>query len=291
MSNLTQRILVAAIGIPIVIYVCFQSYSLLGLSLIMALLAVHEFYGLAKAKGFVPQVWIGMTLCAAIVLGFAPFRLHIHSETSDLMPLLLIAGVVATMTAELFRGYPNPLAQMSATIAGAVYVGVGLGGFFGVHEFFFIRAALGAATPSGANISLQAGYFTITMLVSIWMCDSAAFFVGRKLGKHKIAVSVSPNKSWEGGIAGIIGAMLTWWAVRQFIPEMAGISITTVLAMGVIVGVLGQIGDFAESMLKRDAGVKDSSNLIPGHGGVLDRLDSILFVAPITYFYLHVFGV
>ena len=291
MSNLTQRILVAAIGIPIVVYICFQSFSLLGLSLIIALLAVHEFYGLAKAKGFVPQVAIGMALTAAIVLGFAPFRLHIHSETSDLMPLLLIAGVIATMTAEMFRGYPNPIVQISTTLAGAVYVGVGLGGFFGVHEYFFIHAALGSASMATSEISLQAGYFTVSMLASIWICDSAAYFIGKPFGKHKIAPSISPNKSWEGGIAGLIAAIATWAAARALIPELAGISIVTVFAMGIIVGVLGQIGDFAESLLKRDAGVKDSSSLIPGHGGVLDRIDSILFVAPITYFYLSVFGV
>jgi phosphatidate cytidylyltransferase len=290
MSNLTQRIIVAAIGIPIVIYVSFKPFSLLGLVLIFALIAVHEFYGLAKVKGFVPQVGIGMTLTAFIVLSFAHFRLPAVSLTSDLLPLVLILGVIATMTAELWKGYPNPLVQIAITLAGAVYVGIGLGGFYGVHEYFFIHAAMAQTAQSVPDLVQTAAYFTIAMLASIWICDSAAFAVGRKIGKHKIAARVSPNKSWEGGIAGLMAAILVWFAVRAFAPPLYNISIVTCIAMGLIVGVFGQIGDFAESLIKRDAGVKDSSTLIPGHGGVLDRLDSILFVAPLTYLYLHLFG-
>ena len=290
MSNLTQRILVAAVGIPIVIYVTFKPYSLLGLVLIFALLAVHEFYGLAKAKGFVPQVTIGMILTALIVLSFAHFRLPVHIETSDLLPLVLIGGVVATMTAELFKGYPNPLAQIALTLAGALYICIGIGGLYGVHEYFFIQAAVTHSDKPVADLVLEAGYFTITMLASIWICDTAAFMAGRKMGKHKILERVSPNKTWEGGIAGAIAAIAVWLLVREFVPPLATISVMTCIAMGLIVGVLGQAGDFAESLLKRDAGVKDSSALIPGHGGVLDRLDSILFVSPLAYLYLHIFG-
>jgi phosphatidate cytidylyltransferase len=199
-------------------------------------------------------------------------------------------GVIATMTAELWKGYPNPLVQIAITLAGAVYVGIGLGGFYGVHEYFFIHAAMAQTAQSVPDLVQTAAYFTIAMLASIWICDSAAFAVGRKIGKHKIAARVSPNKSWEGGIAGLMAAILVWFAVRAFAPPLYNISIVTCIAMGLIVGVFGQIGDFAESLIKRDAGVKDSSTLIPGHGGVLDRLDSILFVAPLTYLYLHLFG-
>ena len=290
LSNLTQRILVAAIGIPIVVYVTFKPYSLLGLVLIFALLAVHEFYGLAKIKGFVPQVTIGMTLTAFIILSFAHFRLPSISATSDLLPLILIAGVVATMTAELFKGYPNPLVQIAITLAGAVYIGIGLGGLYGVHEYFFIHAATSHSGEPVADLVQTAAYFTIAMLASIWICDSAAFTVGRKMGKHIIAERISPHKTWEGGVAGLAAAILTWFLVRAFVPALANVSVTTCIVMGLIVGVLGQTGDFAESLLKRDAGIKDSSTLIPGHGGVLDRLDSILFVAPLTYLYLHLFG-
>jgi phosphatidate cytidylyltransferase len=292
MSILTQRVLVAAIGIPVVVWIAlYRPLGLLGLTLIAALLAVHEFYGLAKAKGFVPQVAIGMALTVLIVLGFARIplvrmaaALHLNitfsTLTIDFLPLVMIAGVIATLTAELFKGYPNPFVQVAVTLAGAAYIGFCMGGFYGVHQFFY----------DPKNESLLAGYFIITMLASIWICDTAAYFVGRTIGKNKIAERVSPNKTWEGGIAGLVAAILTWIVAPMIVSDLSILSKATLIAMGLIVGVFGQIGDFAESMLKRDAGVKDSSTLIPGHGGVLDRLDSILFVAPLSYLYLHLFG-
>ena len=292
MSNLAQRILVAVIAIPIIIYVSFMPYSLLGLTVIFALVAVHEFYGLAKMKGFIPQIYIGLVLTAFIVISFAhseilraAFGLRAHVEVATLtlffLPIVMIAGLLATLTAELFKGYRNPLAHISITLAGAVYIGFGLGGFYGIREML--------SGPTGA--SDQGPIFLITMLASIWICDSAAFTVGRKMGKHKIAERVSPHKTWEGGIAGFIAAIIVWLIARAYIVGLEEVSLATAIAMGIIVGVIGQIGDFAESMLKRDAGVKDSSTLIPGHGGVLDRIDSILFVAPCAYLWLHLFGV
>lgn len=292
MSNLTQRILVAVISIPIIVYlIFFKPFGFLGLLLIVALLALHEFYGLAKAKGFYSQVNIGMVLTALIVLSFARFQivhvaqfLHLHLSlallTIYLLPLIMIAGVIAVFTSELFKGYPNPFVQVSLSLAGAIYVGFGLGAFFGIREALITQNATGTS----------AAFFIVTILASIWICDSAAFAVGRKMGRNKIAERVSPNKTWEGGIAGLIAAILTWIIAISFIDDLKEVSIVTAIAMGIIVGIFGQIGDFAESMLKRDAGVKDSSTLIPGHGGVLDRIDSILFVAPLAYLYLQLFG-
>ena len=286
-----QRVLVAVIGIPIVIYIVMaKPFGLLGLVAIAALLAVHEFYNLAKAKGFVPQIGIGMAITAAIVLSFAQFRMRVHVETTDIITLIMIAGFLATLTADLFKGYPNPFVQVCVTIAGAVYLGFGAGAVFGVHEYFYLHAAAARINMLPAATSSEAGYFTIVLLASIWICDSAAYFVGRAFGKHKIAVKVSPNKSWEGGIAGLIAAIATWVAAVSTIEALAPVQMSTAIVMGLIAGVLGQVGDFAESMLKRDVGVKDSSTLIPGHGGVLDRLDSILFVFPAAFLYLHLFG-
>ena len=291
MSNLVQRVLVALIGIPIVVYiVMFRPFGLLGLVAIAALIAVHEFYNLAKAKGFIPQIGIGMLMTALIVLSFAQFRLRVHLETTEAITLILIGGTIATLTAELFKGYPNPFVQISTTLAGALYIGLGCGAIFGVHEYFYINAAASRLDMLPAATSSEAGYFTIVLLASIWICDSGAYFVGRTFGKHKIAVKVCPNKSWEGGIAGLIAAIITWVAAVSSIEALAPVHMSTAIVMGLISGILGQIGDFAESQLKRDVGVKDSSALIPGHGGVLDRLDSILFVFPTAFLYLHLCG-
>ena len=290
MSNLAKRVLVAIIAIPIIIYIAFKPYSLLGLTIIVALLAVHEFYGLLKAKGFVPQVTLGMILTACTVLTFAHFRLPVK-PTTELLPFVLMIGVIAVLIAELVKGYPNPSVQVSVTLAGALYVGMGLGGLYGVHEYFYIRAAENSLLIDPKLITIQAGYFLVAMLASIWMCDSAAYFVGRSIGRHKIAERVSPNKTWEGGIAGLVAAVAAWIIARAYIGGLEEVSLSSAITMGLLVGTMGQVGDFAKSMFKRDAGVKDSSTLIPGHGGVLDRIDSLLFVAPLTNMYLHLFGI
>jgi phosphatidate cytidylyltransferase len=293
MSNLAKRVLVAIIAIPIICYIIiFKPFGLLGLTLIVALLAVHEFYSLVKTKGFVPQISIGMTLTALIVISFAHIPLlravaflHLHLSiatlTIYLLPLIMIAGVITIFTSELFKGYPNPIVQVSVTLAGVVYIGFGLGAFFGIREILY----------DGNDPSSNSTFFLIMMLASIWICDSAAYFIGKPFGRHKIAKLISPNKSWEGGIAGLVAAIAAWLVARTYIGGFQEVSVSTAIAMGMIVGVFGQIGDFAESMLKRDAGVKDSSTLIPGHGGVLDRIDSILFVAPLVYLYLQLFGI
>ena len=290
-SNLTQRIMVAVVAIPLVIYlVMFKPIALLGLSIILGLITVHEFYGLAKVKGFVPLTTIGLTIAAAIILSFAHFRLGITLATTDLISLILCVGVPLILAVELFRGYPNPTVQVSLTLAGALYGGIGVGALYGVREYFFESEVL-RNTLSALDLSLMAGCFVVTLLASIWICDTAAFAFGKMLGKHKIAPRVSPNKTWEGAVSGVVFAVLTWIAATTWVPYLHSISLHTSLIMGLIAGVVGQIGDFAESQFKRDVGVKDSSTLIPGHGGMLDRLDSILFVSPIAYVYLHLFGV
>ncbi len=125
---------------------------------------------------------------------------------------------------------------------------------------------------------------TITVFAIIWICDSAAFHVGAPWGKHKLFPRVSPQKSWEGAIAGclfgIAAAIAAKYIALPFLP------LTGAILIGAVVGTIGQLGDLTESLLKRDAGVKDSSKLIPGHGGAFDRFDSVLMVSPCVYLYL-----
>jgi phosphatidate cytidylyltransferase len=118
------------------------------------------------------------------------------------------------------------------------------------------------------------------------VCDSSAYFFGKAYGKHKLYPEVSPKKSWEGAIAGLIGAIVSFTLLNYFfIPQFP---ILYSLIAGVLIGITGQIGDLAESQLKRDAGIKDSSDLLPGHGGILDRFDSALFVFPVLTIFLFV---
>ncbi|MBK7257385.1 MAG: phosphatidate cytidylyltransferase [Ignavibacteriae bacterium] len=137
---------------------------------------------------------------------------------------------------------------------------------------------------TAATIYRWGAWTVLTIFAAIWVCDSAAYFAGRAFGKHKLFERVSPKKTWEGAIAGFLGAIAAFLIMQALV--LPYLTVTQALVCGMIVGIFGQLGDLVESLLKRDAGVKDSSSLIPGHGGVLDRFDSILFVSPLLFLYL-----
>jgi phosphatidate cytidylyltransferase len=287
MNNLVQRVLVAAVGIPIVVYIVMaRPIGFLALLTMLAMIAVHEYYGLAKGKGLLAQVIPGLVFTALIVLHFGRFRLlgALSEESTtlnvELLAVIMLLGVIAIFTIELFRGLPNPLLHIAVTLGGAIYIGFGLGSLFGVHELLRSRFA----QPEQGLI--QPGLFIVVMLASIWICDTGAYFGGKAMGKHKLFERVSPNKTWEGAVWGLLTAIGTWFAARALFDSLAGLTAIDCIVLGLIPGVMGQIGDLAESLLKRDVGVKDSSQLLPGHGGMLDRVDSILFVGPLTYVYL-----
>jgi phosphatidate cytidylyltransferase len=125
-----------------------------------------------------------------------------------------------------------------------------------------------------------------TVIVMVWIYDAVAYFVGSALGKHKMAPRVSPNKSWEGTLAGTIGAFVAAW-VLYLTVNRPWLSLEVALVLAAIVAVAGPVGDFTESLIKRELGIKDMSSLIPGHGGILDRFDSMLFTAVFSYYYLR----
>ena len=296
MSNLTQRILFAVIAIPIILFiVLYKPVALFMLAVILSGMTVNEYYGLAKVKGYSPQVVIGVVFSMLITLSFGKFRLQsllaplgvsLISPEFELLGVLMMLGAIIILSVEMFRKLPNPLEQTAITLFGAIYIGVGTGSMFGIHEYFTIK-----------NLGLERfdilppGYFLIVLLVSIWVGDSAAYFAGRSFGKHKVAERISPGKTWEGSIACFFFTTVIWDAAPALVYKLSSLPLHHAIILGMIVGTVGQFGDFGKSLLKRDAGVKDSSNLIPGHGGVLDRLDSILFAAPLVLLYLWIGGV
>ncbi|HEX7572992.1 MAG TPA: phosphatidate cytidylyltransferase [Bacteroidota bacterium] len=308
MSNLVTRVLVAVVGIPVILLVTMAGgFYFYAFVLLIALLAIHEVFSLARARGVSPQVGAGMTLGGLVVTVFAYFKVRflviggllargIHVPFPSMAQSLLILFLVALpliMTIELFRGKPGALMNIATTFFGASYVGLFLGSLVGLRELFIPEdfpvdayfPVHGTAVPDDVAGLLYrwGGYTVIALFASIWVCDSAAYFAGRAFGRHKLFVRVSPNKTWEGAAAGFLAALGIFQIARSVLPYM---SVVDALVCGAIVGVCGQIGDLAESLLKRDAGVKDSSSLIPGHGGVLDRFDSLLFVAPLVFVYL-----
>lgn len=309
MSNLTLRVLVALVGIPLIVFLTLSGgYYFFAFITLVSALALHEFYGLAKKKGADPQVVLGLLfgLCVSSVFLYSKLRdgllravlgmgLQIPLPTmaqSFLILFLLFVPVI--LLVELFRNRGSALLNVATTMTGVVYVSFFFGTFIGLRELFipedfpvFLHFQVpGPSVPDDVSGTIYrwGGYTIMAVFASIWMCDSAAYFAGRAFGKHKLFPRVSPNKTWEGAVAGFIFAVGTFLLARALVlPYLSPFS---AIVCGVIVGLFGQLGDLIESLLKRDAGVKDSSALIPGHGGILDRFDSLMFVAPLLYLYL-----
>jgi phosphatidate cytidylyltransferase len=146
----------------------------------------------------------------------------------------------------------------------------------------FVALRLEPGTPSFPHAGRD---FVYLALFATFASDSAAYFIGRAIGRHKLAPGISPGKTWEGGVAGVCGAVIISLLFTLATPLQLPLSYGQAIILGVLISVFGQIGDLAESLLKRNTGVKDSGNLMPGHGGLLDRMDSIVFAGVVVYLY------
>jgi phosphatidate cytidylyltransferase len=226
------------------------------------LIGLHEFFGLLRARGLWPQRATGLVLAAAMFVEVAlPSWPH-----WPLWPL----GVLLLLTVTLVQGRPFDEAVPAAacTLLGTLYLGA-LGG---------TTAGLRLMSP------VDEGAFRVALLLAIIMAaDTAAFVVGHQWGRRRLAPDVSPHKTVEGALGGLLGGVAGALAIR--VLGMPHLAVLHAVGLGMVVAALGVVGDLAESLLKRWAGVKDSGALFPGHGGMLDRLDSLLFGAPVLYYY------
>ena len=276
MSELARRVLFSVIAIPLAVGVIWQGGAWLATLLsIIAALAAWELFRIARAGGVAPFDVAGIVLSAAIPLAVHAHYLRVFTPTMAmlaLVPLILLAAAI------WFRGVGGrPLLAVAVTMFGAIYSGgmLAFGYALRYHDY-----AVGAA----AGVALVALPLALT-----WGTDIAAYFVGRALGKKKLIPSVSPGKTVAGAIGGLAAAVLIAWAYEAFVLRpvaQLGMRLHHVVLFGILVSIAAQVGDLAESLIKREAGVKDSSHLIPGHGGVLDRFDSLLFVLPVAYLLL-----
>jgi len=265
LPNLARRVATALVALPVVLAVFFLAAPWAGVLLIAAALALGlvEFFGLVRARGMRPMPRVGLLLAAALFCDVAsPSWLGVPS--SPLAALLLLSVT-------LRRGTDHEsVSAAAATLLGAVYIGV-LGGTI---------AGLRLLPPA------PTGAWRIALLIAIIVfSDSFAFFVGHAIGRRRLAPAISPGKSVEGALGGIAGGVLGALAVRQV--GLPSLPFSHTIALGALVAVMGIVGDLDESLLKRWAGVKDSGTLFPGHGGMLDRLDSLLFGAPVLYYYFQ----
>jgi phosphatidate cytidylyltransferase len=269
-STLPKRVAVAVFGIPVVLGSLYAGRLALPILItIVQVFSLWEWYGLSKRKGLSPVVWPGL-LCP-------PFLNAAWYFGGGAAAAWVACGFLFfSLLVELFHGKPGAIANASVSIVGFFYIAL--------FSFFIPIRELPARTgwPYGAG-----GWILLMTILTIWVCDTAAYFVGSSFGRHKLFTRVSPKKTWEGAIAGFVSApLISWFIQNRTLPMLkAGDAVL----IGLLIGVFSQLGDLTESIFKRDAGVKDSSNLLPGHGGMLDRFDAPIMVAPVVYAYLQWF--
>lgn len=292
LNNLTKRIAVAVIGIPIIVtIVYFGEWLLWGFVQIVAIGALWEYYAIVAKLPSSPNRVVGYL--GSIVIQTAFFyadRIDGLANTPALFIgcALFLAFSLIVFAAELWREKPRPIINTAVTLAGILYVTLPLGCLLGLRHIFEASWIRLPQTFDGSVIMTDAwgAALVFSVFAGIWLSDSAAYFAGLAFGKRKLFPRVSPKKSWEGAIAGFIASTGGFAALTHyFVPVLP---IGHALAIGICIGITAQLGDLAESLLKRDAGVKDSSNILPGHGGALDRFDSLLFVAPVVYIYVGI---
>lgn len=270
MSNTSLRVIVSVIGIPIILALCLIG----GIPFLIFVLAIgvysfFEFSQILLKKNISVNIFIGGLSVAAIIINF--YANFIEFE------ILSVFIILTLLLFELFNNKQSAVYNLGGTLLGVFYIGYFSSFLILIRQYF-------NTTEIFYNTG---GYLIISLFATIWICDSAAFFLGTAFGKHKLFPRVSPQKSWEGAIAGFVFAILTMITAKAIILD--SLSWTNVIWIGILIGIFGQFGDLVESLLKRDVGVKDSSSIIPGHGGVFDRFDSLLFTAPVVYLYLHFF--
>jgi len=267
MSNRITRILVAVFAIPFLLGISYYGeIPFLIFTLFVGLVSFYEFSIMVRKINIYVCNLIGFLSVTFLILNSYFNFLQLEIFLLLMLPILLLI--------ELFRNKASAINNISATLLLIFYTGFFSSTLIGIREYY-------------PQTYLNGGLVIISIFITLWMTDSAAYFIGTAFGKHKLFPRVSPNKSWEGAIAGFIFAFVTLIILKTFF--LTFVNWIDIAAFAIIVGIFGQIGDLIESLIKRDASVKDSSNLIPGHGGIFDRFDSLLFSAPLIFIYLRLF--
>ncbi|HEU4940455.1 MAG TPA: phosphatidate cytidylyltransferase [Candidatus Eisenbacteria bacterium] len=274
-ASLPARLLSAALFLPLLVLLAWiGSVPYLLFTMAVVGLGLREFYLLLEAKGLSPHWKSGMLAVLLLPIGgYLRFRTHRMEEWHVGAFFTILIGAV--LLAELRRGAgKQAVANSAATFLGFLYIG-----WLGTHLGALRELPFAVRRPYLEGMS-----YALLPFALAWSCDTAAYAVGRAFGKTKLMPSVSPGKSLEGSIAGLLASIGAALLARAWFARY--LTALDAVVLGALVGVFGQLGDLVESLLKRDAETKDSSTLIPGHGGVLDRFDSLLFAAPIVYYYL-----
>ena len=279
------RLLSFVIGIPILPLAVFlygtgryAGLPFTGAVAICATIGLFEYFRGLRFRGYAPID--APAYLAVVLLQFAAWNVS-RGQLINFVPVVLAVSTLGMTVYAILRKNREPLVNISLTVFGVVYVG------WLFSYLVFLRSLPGVVSvplPLGGHFpeAARGAWLVFYVFVVTWGADAGAYFTGIRWGKRPLAPQLSPKKTVEGAVGGVLSAMV----ISVLFGTWIGLPWLHCLILGPILGVLGEVGDLAESALKRDLGIKDFGGILPGHGGVLDRFDSLLFSAPVAYYYL-----
>ena len=278
MNELAKRVLFALVGAPLTIALIYFGGWILATALgVIAALGAWELFRMTRTAGNEPLEMAGIVIAASVPLMVHATYLGVFRVTVTVAVMILLALTGGVIWA---RGTARkPLVSLALTVVGIAYPAL-VTYMYPIRYHDYAVGALAGTTLVMLPIALT------------WATDTGAYFFGRTFGRRKLIPSVSPGKTVEGAIGGVVVAIVAAWIYVMFLLKpLAQLSMLPfgIVLFAILIAIVAQIGDLAESLFKRDAGVKDSSRLLPGHGGILDRFDSLLFVLPVAYVLLGFF--
>ena len=270
-----ERLLISLIGIPLLLYIIAKGgFLFFALVVIISIVSMNEFYNFPKSSIDIKTRFFGAISCILFALNYSTVYTpteYLPYINKDLIIISLIIAFILYIMIELLIPNRRLIETIFYTVFGVIYIPFLLCSLIAISDFDHLNGSR----------------FTLLLFVTVWMADSAAYFVGNAFGRTKMIESISPKKTIEGFIGGYIGSLLCVFIFTYF--ELLKFSLTTlqIILLSISIGIFGQLGDFFESMIKRNYKIKDSSNLLLGHGGFLDRFDSIIISSPLIFIFLR----
>ena len=262
---LKQRILTGALGVPLIIFAIWFGAPWFSLLIAAAVLVgAFEFYRMANFEKKEPLIYFGLLWALSLVL--SPLY-----KSTNILPIVMSITILISLILLLFRTpRDNAFHKWAWTIAGAIFVGWMLSYWISLRGL-----------ENGRD-------WVYLAMLTIFANDTGAFFIGRAKGKHKLVPAISPAKTWEGAIGGLVSSILGSIIIVVILNLISPFTLKywQVIPLGFLISFFAQIGDLVESLLKRNMGIKESGTLLPGHGGILDRFDSLIFVGPVVYYFV-----
>ena len=265
-----QRVITAVIAIPVVLaFVWLSGWWGFAVAIIAVILSVYELHNMMVHEGYHPLIWMSFALSIFFLLA-AMFP----QQRLILIEIGLSAALLITLPLLFFRKkLDGAMVDWSLTLAIPVYLG------WPLSVFLLLRGFQGGITPGF--------WWVLTVFLGVWGFDSGAFFAGHFFGKHKLAPAISPAKTWEGVVGGLVFSIA---AALLFTTWPLGVPWYLAILLGILIGTFATLGDLAESLIKRQTHVKDSGQFMPGHGGLLDRIDSLLFAVIVVFIFAQLVG-